>query len=185
VTMVDTRLVSAPRPTRLRYALGWRINRGLRIAIKALLVVAALVAVSPIVLVAFGYQPTLVRTDGMAPTLAEGDVIITESLPPAAVEVGDIITFTDAARGGEAFTERVLVVGEDEGAYAFATKGDAREQTHLWSTPEQARVTRIAYRVPGLGDPLDLAATPAARAVLLLGVAGVALVALVRRLSTT
>lgn len=178
---VVTRVTPASRPTRLRYAIGWRITRGLRLAIKGALLLAAGAALTPVVLVALGYRPTVVRADTMNPAMQRGDLIVNEPLPPSSVQVGDVITFRDAERAGAVFTERVLAAGEDSGEHTFSTKGDASVEAHEWSTPGEAEVARVAYRVPVLGDPVHLAARLPFGQILALGVVLTVVVKLGRR----
>jgi signal peptidase I len=185
MVMVAARLGSAPRSTRLRYAVRWHASRGVRLAITALLLTAAAAALAPVVLVALGYQPTMVHTDGMAPAMADGDVVINETQYPDGIAAGDVITFSDAARAGETFTERVVTVAHYGEAYAFSTKSDAEETTHQWSVPEQERVTRVAFHVPVLRQPVAMAGTLAGRPLLLVGAAAALLALLGLRRATS
>ncbi len=181
--MVATRLANVPRATRFRYALGWHVTRGLRLAIAGALVLAAAAAVAPVVLVALGHRPTLVSTDSMEPAMAKGDIIVNEDVPASAVRVGDVLTFSDATRSGAVFTERVVDVRQSDASFDFSTKGDANAIAHQWSLPEQGRVARVAYRVPGLGNPLHLASGLDSRTTLMAGASVVLLIVVVRRRS--
>jgi hypothetical protein len=160
---------------------GWRLTHGLRLAIKALLVVAGVVAVAPVVLVGLGYQPTLLRTQAMQPAMAEGDIVVNESSLPSGIVAGDVITFSDADREGETFTERVIAVAPSSEGYAFATRSDSSATAHQWSIPEQQRVTRVAFHLPATSPPMALVTTLAGRPALLAGVLAALLAMVVLR----
>jgi signal peptidase I len=179
--MVAARVATVPRSTRFRYAVGWHVTRGLRLAIAGALVLAAAVAVAPVMLVATGHRPTLVDTDSMEPTMAEGDIILNEDVPVTEVQVGDVLTFADATRAGAVFTERVVDVRQDDHAVDLSTKGDAKAMAHAWSLPEGAKVTRVAYMVPALANPMRVASALDSRLTLVAGAAVVLLI--VRRRS--
>jgi hypothetical protein len=185
MVMVAARLGSAPRSTRFRYALRWHASRGVRLAITGLLLLAALAALAPVVLVALGYQPTLIHADGMAPAIADRDVVINETRYPDGIVAGDVITFSDASRGGETFTERVVTVAHYGNAFAFSTQSEASDTTHAWSIPEQERVSRVAFHLPVLRQPVAVAGTLAGRPLLVAGTAGALLVLLGVRRATS
>jgi signal peptidase len=184
MVMVAARLGSAPRSTRVRYALRWHASRGVRLVITTLLLLAAVAALAPVVLVALGYQPTMIRTDAMAPAIADGDIVVNETRYPDGIEVGDVITFSDASRAGQTFTERVVTVAHYGEAFAFSTTGDASGTTHAWSIPEQERVTQVAFHLPVLRQPVALAGTLAHNPLLVVGAAGALLVLLGLRRAT-
>jgi len=184
MVMVAARLGSAPRSTRVRYAVRWHASRGVRLAITPLLLLAAAAALAPVVLVALGYQPTLIRTDTMAPALADGDVVVNETRFPDGIVAGDVVTFSDAARDGQTFTERVVAVQAYGNGYGFTTKDDASEATHSWSIPAEERVTRVAYHLPVLRQPVELASAVADRPLVVVGPMMVLLLTFLYRRST-
>src|SRR5690349_16773484 len=57
-----------------------------------------------------GYRLLLVSSGSMAPALAVGDVLLTHPVPVRAVRPGQVVTFTDASRGGLLVTHRVAAV---------------------------------------------------------------------------
>jgi signal peptidase I len=183
--MMDAvRLAAVPRPTRFRYAMGWRLTRGIRLAIKALLVVAGLVAVAPVVLVAAGYQPSVLRTESMEPTMTKGDIVVTETVSSGAIVAGDVVTFTDSARDGDRFTERVLVVAPSTDGVAFATRSDSSPTVHQWTIPEQQRINRVAHHLPATSPAMRAVTSVADRPLLVTGVLVALLaVAVIRRLA--
>jgi signal peptidase len=91
----------------------------------SLLAVAALLA---LVLLAalplFGYPTTVVNGGSMAPALHMGSLIVSHTVDPEALQVGDVITF----RRSEAktrLTHRIVAMRQEEGRWYFTTKGDA------------------------------------------------------------
>ncbi len=156
-----TSLVAPRQRTSARYALSRFAQRCLRIAIRSTFVLLALVAIAPVVLVAFGYQPTFVHTDGAPPSIDRGDVVLHEVVAQSAVRVGDVITYTDA-EGSAAVTERVLDVQQSLGQYSFTTDSTG-PQNPAWSPVANEEVARIAYRLPALDNVIDEATSPAAR----------------------
>ncbi|TKX86493.1 signal peptidase I [Halorubrum sp. SS5] len=71
-------------------------------------------------------QSYVVLSGSMEPAMSPGDVIIVNSVPAAAIERNDVITF--GGQGGDTpTTHRVIEVVEREGTTAFRTQGDANE----------------------------------------------------------
>ena len=70
----------------------------------------------------FGIKPFIVITGSMEPEIFGGDLVITKTVDPATLEVGDIISFSD---GNSVITHRIIEITEEDGQTAFVTKGDA------------------------------------------------------------
>lgn len=155
----------APRRVSVRYVLSSAARRGVqsgvRVAIRLAFVAVALVAIAPVVVVALGYQPTFVRTGGSQPTIDAGDVVVNEVVAQSAVQVGDIVTYTNSATAA-GVTERVLEVHQEADAYSFTTNSTSAE-TPPWSPAVNDEVTRVAFRLPALDNAIDEATSPAAR----------------------
>jgi hypothetical protein len=64
--------------------------------------------------------------------------------------VGDIVSYADDLRGGAVITQRVVAVSEAEGTYTFTLTGSTAAATDEWSVAEDARLGRVALRIPGL-----------------------------------
>lgn len=118
-----------------------------------------------------GAQPYVVLTGSMTPTYPPGTLVVVRPTEPAAVRVGDVITFQ--LRSGEptVVTHRVVSVGADStGSLTFTTRGDANPAPDVDPVrPVQVRGT-VWYAVPWVGH-LAVLLTPAdhRRAELLLG----------------
>ena len=98
-----------------------------------------------------GYRPLVVYSDSMAPRVAAGDLIVTQAVRPAAVAVGDVVSFHDPSRAERLVTHRVKQIRRDGGEIAFVTRGDANGAVERWSTATDARVGRLAVRIPLAG----------------------------------
>jgi signal peptidase I len=160
--MAVTAHLGSPRRTLpLRWAIHGYVRGVLRVAVKAMFAVVLIGALAPVALVAFGYQPSFLRSDGMAPTMATGDIVIYELVDPASVRVGDIITFANADQGGDPTTARVTEIAATGDRPTFVTKGDAGDTTTPWTLNAQEQVTRVAYHFEGLGRALTLPSTAA------------------------
>ncbi|TKX55671.1 signal peptidase I, partial [Halorubrum sp. SS7] len=71
-------------------------------------------------------QSYVVLSGSMEPAMSPGDVIIVNSVPAAAIERNDVITF--GGQGGDTpTTHRVIEVVERDGTTAFRPQGDANE----------------------------------------------------------
>lgn len=70
----------------------------------------------------FGIKLFIVETDSMKPTILGGDLVVTKSVDPAKLVVGDIISFkVDSA----VVTHRIEEIVDDGNNLSFVTKGDA------------------------------------------------------------
>jgi len=86
-----------------------------------------------------GYSLSFVLTPSMEPAIEAGDLIVSRSVKPADLEVGDIITFrADIPVGSstreESITHRIVDIQEIGGTYYFTTKGDNNSVTYSWET---------------------------------------------------
>lgn len=131
---------------------------------------ALLVAVAVATLL--GFRVLVDRSDSMQPAIAAGDLIVTKRVHPAAVGVGDIITFSGSERGGELVTHRVTEKRNEQDWVTFVTRGDANSGVERWSIHEEGTLGKFALRIPKAGYAATWLATPAAR------LAAVALLAL-------
>ena len=73
----------------------------------------------------FGYTPMIVLSPSMDPLFAEGDMIIVQTVDPATVNEGDVITFFDPASTSDSvLTHRVIDIYEKDGKRYAVTAGD-------------------------------------------------------------
>lgn len=131
--------------------------------------------VAVVVLAAFVVQavPAVVGADAsyvvlsgsMEPTISAGDAVVVNSVDPASIERGDVITFT---RGGEStpVTHRVVEVVEREDGLAFRTKGDANDAVDAAPVPADNLTGEVWFAIPLVGHVVLFANTPTGLATL-------------------
>jgi len=74
----------------------------------------------------FPFQPALVASNSMTPTMNVGDVVIIAKVPVDNIKQGDVIQFR--MEGGVSVMHRVISIQETNGAKMFITKGDANSE---------------------------------------------------------
>lgn len=135
-----------------------------------LLTVAAVVLVGAFVVQAV---PGLVGADAsyvvlsgsMEPTISPGDAVIVQSVAPADIESGDVITYE---RSGEStpVTHRVVEVLEREDGLAFRTAGDANDAPDPQPVPAESVTGEVWFAIPYIGHVVLFANTPTGLATL-------------------
>lgn len=83
-----------------------------------------------------GFTPLIVKSQSMAPTFNEGDLIIIKAVDTAKLVKGDIITFHTIINNEFALnTHRIESINENAGMRSYTTKGDnnAIADTHMIS----------------------------------------------------
>ena len=103
-----------------------------------------------------GFTPLIVRSQSMAPTFNEGDLIIIKSVNVAKLVTGDIITFHTIINNEYALnTHRIENITENGGIRSYVTKGDnnAIADTHMISDGDI--VGKYVTRLPGVGKFMD------------------------------
>lgn len=132
------------------------MRSGLRVVGTALSAAALLLAVgialaTVVVPRLMGASPYTVLTGSMRPTWEPGTLVIVDPVDPAAVEVGDVITFQLEPGIPDVATHRVVGVNVTSDGRSFVTQGDANASPDADPVlPEQVR-GRVAYAVPWMG----------------------------------
>ncbi len=103
-------------------------------------------------------QSYVVVSGSMSPTMHAGDVVVVQSVSPASIEVGDVITFEREADDTPT-THRVVEVVQRDGEPHFRTKGDANEEADVQLVPASGVTGRVWFHVPYLGYLLSFART--------------------------
>lgn len=108
---------------------------------------------------AFGVTSMIVLSGSMsgdAPDHIEvGDLIITKSVDPETLKVGDVITYME--QGTTAVTHRIIGINDDG---SFKTKGDANNAEDREPVLPEKIVGKYIFRIPKLGDIAMFAQTP-------------------------
>ena len=97
-----------------------------------------------------GYKPVVVFTGSMEPTYPVGSVIYYKAAAFAAIEAGDVITFSVGSDPKAVVTHRAIA--KDEGARSFTTQGDANKSPDTNPIAyEQVQGKVIGYHLPYVG----------------------------------
>lgn len=150
------------RVDRLRERRPNRIVRIGTLTVTAILGLVVLASVCLLVLQAFassgrplaGYRPLEVLSGSMAPAMPVGSIIITKTVDPTTIKVGDIITFLPAsAASGTAHTfatHRVFKIEGSGSQVSFVTKGDANNALDN-AVPASHVIGRVVVIMPFVG----------------------------------
>ncbi|MFC3959559.1 signal peptidase I [Halovivax cerinus] len=109
-------------------------------------------------------QSYVVLSGSMEPAIETGDAIVVDSVDPAAIDDGDIITF-DRTETTPPTTHRVLDVTQQDGELAYETKGDANEdpdQELVVASQVRGRVVSIGgqpFTLPFVGTVVSIVGT--------------------------
>lgn len=124
----------------------------------------------------FGFSTYTGLGTSMGDAIPSGSLLVTRSIDPADIEVGDVISFRYP--GVEIpITHRVIAIRERNGTFAFATQGDGNHAPDPFVVSGDQEIERLIYSRPYLGLAL-----PFARALLLSGaLAGLSFLWIVRR----
>ena len=111
----------------------------------------ALVLMTFVLSVAFGYRPVAVVSGSMGPGISVGDVVLYERHGLSGIEEGRVIVFDDPTIEGGTMIHRV--VGTDPATGWLLTKGDANNSNDsVWVTEDDIKgVARVL--VPFAGIP--------------------------------
>ena len=102
-----------------------------------------------------GWQPQVVLSGSMEPTLRTGGVAFVEPKRADEIRVGDILTFKRPDKPDVLVTHRVTRVVDEKGVLNFKTKGDANDVEDDWSVPAANVVGTVKWDVPYLGYVTD------------------------------
>jgi len=95
-------------------------------------------------------KPSLVPSGSMVPAINPGDVVLTVSVQPEAIKVGDIIEYHNTKENVN-IVHRVIEIGGDAQNRYFITKGDANSSPDADPVSPQALIGRAIFIVPKIG----------------------------------
>lgn len=93
----------------------------------------------------FGYQPWLVKTQSMQPTLEPGDLIISSIKETEHINVNDIVVFK--TEENHILTHRIISKEEN----GYITKGDANNISDKGTLTQKRIIGKQVARIPFLG----------------------------------
>ncbi len=104
-----------------------------------------------------GYKPFIVLSGSMEPEILPGDLIITRTVDPEEIKVGDIISFR--ADDSVVVSHRVTDVLTD-GGLSFLTKGDANTGADAGAVLPEDLEGKYIFRVAAMGNLAMFLQTP-------------------------
>lgn len=102
-----------------------------------------------------GLQAAVVRSGSMTPTIAQGSVVVSESVPVTSLRPGDVIT-RPAEGPSEPVTHRLVSTTRQGNELLVQTRGDANQSGETWTVPADASIQRIRWVVPSIGQAIAL-----------------------------
>ncbi|NHX35167.1 MULTISPECIES: signal peptidase I [Halolamina] len=135
----------------------------LRRVLNVLGVLLLLAVVAPFVVYAVpgvvGADASFVVLSGsMEPAISAGDVVVVESVPPGAIAVDDVVTYSRSDEGATV-THRVIEVDDTGDERVFYTKGDANEDADQRPVPASALVGSVVLTIPYIGYVIQFVGT--------------------------
>ena len=141
------------------------IRRGLRLTFRlgcsGLGIIVAALALGWGSIFALQLEPMTMLTGSMGEAIPPGSLVLTRSVPPATLRVGDVITFQKPKGEAGLDTHRIVRVDRSNGHTTYRTKGDANPVADPWALEFEG--DQIAHRVvasaPHLGHVLTIGRT--------------------------
>ena len=118
-----------------------------------------------------GYRPLVVLSGSMEPYMPTGSLVLTKSVNPATVKVGDVITFRllNGSPKTDLATHRVEAIKNSPGGLNFVTKGGANQVHDPAPVPARDLVGRVVVVSSLAGRVLEALKTPLFLALFALG----------------
>ena len=110
-----------------------------------------------------GVRLDVVESESMAPTLHRNSLAVIAPVRSSDVEVGDVVSYRDATRGGRNMLHRVAEVHRVNGSTLFETRGDANNVSDSWLVSERHVDGRLVWRMRRLGAVVRALRPSAAR----------------------
>ena len=98
----------------------------------------------------FGHKVVPNESRSMEPTLSDGDLIVARQQPPAEIDPGELMTFSEPETG-ELITRRVRAIVETGDEVVFETKADALTGVERFSLPIEGQVAEPRRIIPLVG----------------------------------
>lgn len=105
-----------------------------------------------------GYRAIVLSGGSMAPGAGVGSLVVTSSVDPASIAVGDVISYR--LPSGILITHRVTMLEDGAAAPSFIVKGDANGSPDPTPVPGSWVVGREVMAIPYVGYPVLIAARP-------------------------
>lgn len=130
-----------------------RIGDAAAIGLVAVLSVALLAVLGSAML---GLQVAVIRSASMTPTIGQGSIVISESIPVRALAPGDVVTRPASGDQGPV-THRLVSAHRSGATTTVVTRGDANTTTETWSVPTRSTLQRVRWSAPSIGEAVSAA----------------------------
>ena len=114
-----------------------------------IIVIVASACLSIVIPKLAGYNVYVVVSGSMEPAIPVGSIVYSKEVDPAQLQTGDVIVFTDPARGTTPITHRVVT--NDTGTKTIITKGDANEREDANPVTYNHVIGIVTRHVPRIG----------------------------------
>lgn len=138
----------------------WLVRAFVEVALVGVILVGLGGVILGRVVPALGHPVYVVAGPSMEPAIGLGAAVILETVDPAALAVGDVVSLRSGT-GRAVFTHRIIRIADRDGAVWVETKGDANAEPDPSITPATAIVGRVTTVVPVAGYLLTLLSAPA------------------------
>jgi signal peptidase len=152
--------LGADRRMRARVRRAFRVTFKLGRSVLALVVVATAVAYGAVF--ALRLEPMTMLAGSMGDTIPTGSLVLTRSVSPSTLRVGDVITFEKPRGAAGLDTHRLIRIDRSNGHTTYRTQGDANAVGDPWVLEfEQGQSAhRVVASVPHVGLLLVWARSP-------------------------
>lgn len=132
------------------------------IAVSLFVLLAVVLTPSGQVPQVMGFSVLRVLTGSMKPEIPEDSMLLIQKTDPAALEVGDVISFfsPDPSLNGALNTHRIVGIAEVDGSLQFTTKGDANLVEDQYPVDESRVVGKVVFVSAKLGTVIRLVSNP-------------------------
>jgi len=138
--------VAPPRARLLLRIAGW-------LAFAIVMIIVALILVIPRVI---GAVPLAVLTSSMEPSLPPGTLVVSQTVEPESLAVGDVVTFQPMSGDPMLVTHRIVGLGlQADGDLTFTTRGDNNGTDDPTILSDQI-MGKVVYSVPYAGYATNL-----------------------------
>jgi signal peptidase I len=109
----------------------------------------------------FHLEPMAMLTGSMGDAIPPGSLVVTRSVSPSTLRVGDVITFQKPRGEAGLDTHRIIRVDRSNGHTTYRTKGDANPVADPWALEFEGDqvADRVLWSAPRLGQVVMIART--------------------------
>lgn len=102
----------------------------------------------------FASSLAVVYSGSMEPVMPTGALAVMQTVVPAQIEVGDIISFNPPNYPNQIVSHRVIAIHNND-TLSFTTKGDANEDSDWEQVPAANVLSKVIFNIPYMGYILE------------------------------